>query len=408
MLIIDSEAATSFDIFEKEVIEAVKQYDFVLVNKLGRLKTGDQWFEETTQKRRLRTSSDKVYAWLLPFMPFEIAKLCEIQNVVNWGLNSVSVIPKQLRVLIRERRKLKEPYDDLLRALYGSCVLTDFVKTLAFEGPIGSVACNVDIRELQNIRIDYDTLGYHYIEALLKTDVKWLLEAFGAPAAHQTIDALWPNIRINAISRYCWEELRIRNERWRNEMSIVEWLRDRVRSNLKYYRMNWEQRMEWLGRDDEWLARKIASEPQAQTARSAKPKMYAIPAPSPQPEREFTLDMSSIETKLAEAVAASAILKDIFNEEMPVPPQTAVPESTASEVSIAGLDAESFTFMQALVSKQIWARDELEKLAADHSLMLDGTLDSINDASYDHFGGPFFEGDDPIEINSEFAKEITA
>ncbi|MBI2354799.1 MAG: hypothetical protein HYV06_07200 [Deltaproteobacteria bacterium] len=400
--------AASFDAFENEVTEAMKQYDFVLINQLGRLKTADQWFEETTQKRRLRTGSDKVYAWLLPFMPFEVAKLCEIKNVVNWGLNSVSVIPKQLRVLIRERRKLKEPYDDLLRSLYGSCVLTDFVKTLAFEGPIGSVACNVDIRELQNIHIDYDTLGYHYIEALLKTDVKWLLEAFGEPATHQTFDALWPNIRRNGISRYCWEELRIRTERWRNEMSMVEWLQDRARSNLKYYRLNWEQRIEWLGRDDEWLARKIASEPQAQTARFTKPKMYAIPTPSTQPERAFTLDMSSIETKLAETVAVSAILKDIFAEDVPVPPQTAVPDSTTTETSIAGLDTESFSFMQALASKHIWTRDELEKLADHHSLMLDGTLDSINDASYDHFGGPFFEGDDPIEINPEFAKEITA
>lgn len=120
------------------------------------------------------------------------------------------------------------------------------------------------------------------------------------------------------------------------------------------------------------------------------------------------LDKASIKAKRAETVAVSAILKDIFSEDMPVPPQVAVPDSTAVETSITGLDAESFTFMQALAAKQIWARDELEKLADHHSLMLDGTLDSINDASYDHFGGPFFEGDDPIEINSEFAKEITA
>jgi hypothetical protein len=40
--------------------------------------------------------------------------------------------------------------------------------------------------------------------------------------------------------------------------------------------------------------------------------------------------------------------------------------------------------------------------------MLDGTLDTINDASFDHFGGLFAEGEDPIEINAEFAKEIAA
>lgn len=59
-----------------------------------------------------------------------------------------------------------------------------------------------------------------------------------------------------------------------------------------------------------------------------------------------------------------------------------------------------------LASKLIWERDELEKLAADHNLMLDGTLDSINDASFDHFGGPFFEGDDPIEIDPEIVSRL--
>ena len=62
--------------------------------------------------------------------------------------------------------------------------------------------------------------------------------------------------------------------------------------------------------------------------------------------------------------------------------------------------------MKELACKLIWTREELEKLAAVHSLMLDGTLESINDASLDHFGDLFFEGDDPVIINAQFAKEI--
>lgn len=62
--------------------------------------------------------------------------------------------------------------------------------------------------------------------------------------------------------------------------------------------------------------------------------------------------------------------------------------------------------MQVLASKLVWAREELEQLAADHNVMLDGTLDSINDASFDHFGGPFFEGDDPIEIDPEIVGRL--
>ncbi|RII26757.1 MAG: Tellurite resistance protein TerB [Geobacter sp.] len=167
---------------------------------------------------------------------------------------------------------------------------------------------------------------------------------------------------------------------------------------------------EMLGLDTQSLyshAHAAAVEPvTVQAADFVKPQGYAIPTSQPKPSDGVSLDMSAIEAKLAETVAVSAILSNIFTDDEPVAIQPSAPATSTSDVSIAGLDPESFTFMQVLASKLIWAREELEKLAADHSLMLDGTLDSINDASFDHFGGPFFEGDDPIEINAEYAKEI--
>ncbi|MDD2900551.1 MAG: TerB N-terminal domain-containing protein [Desulfuromonadaceae bacterium] len=169
---------------------------------------------------------------------------------------------------------------------------------------------------------------------------------------------------------------------------------------------------EMLGLDTQSLyshAHAAAVEPvTVQTGDFMKPLGYAIPSSPTKPTEGISLDMSSIAAKLAETVAVSAILNNIFTEEEPAQPTAPVSEPTASDVSIAGLDPESSAFMQVLASKLIWAREELEKLAADHNLLLDGTLDSINDASFDHFGGPFFEGDDPIEINFEFAKEIAA
>lgn len=423
-------SATTFDTYKKEVTEDMKLYDFVFTNELEMLKSDDQWFEETTYfmlriergvyrpltasdlwftettvKRGMREDAAKPHEWLLPFLPLEVAKLNELKQLRKWGPNLSSTISKPLRVQIRERRKTKQPYDTLLRALYSSCVLADFAKSLSFEGtPINIMARHVDIRELRNICIDYSTMGYRYIEALLKTDVKWLVEAFGEPVTHRSFDAVWPHIRQNAISRYCWEELRRENERLGfAQTTMVNWFPKLVNRN------------QWLAQNKVWLenkyGRKVKSAGQSSIIRPvevAKPKGYAVPAPPIKPESKISLDMNSIETKLAETAAISAILKDIFIEDVPLPPQTAVSDSTTTEASIAGLDAESFSFMQALASKHIWARDELEKLAGHHSLMLDGTLDSINDASYDHFGGPFFEGDNPIEINTEFAKEIAA
>jgi len=167
---------------------------------------------------------------------------------------------------------------------------------------------------------------------------------------------------------------------------------------------------EMLGLDTQSLyshAHAAAVEPvTVQAADFMKPQGYAIPSPPPKPVQGISLDMNSIETKLAETVAVTAILNNIFTEEEPAVPSAPVPELITTDVSIVGLDPESFVFMQVLASKLVWARVELEQLAADHNVMLDGTLDSINDASFDHFGGPFFEGDDPIEIDPEIVERL--
>lgn len=234
-------------ISEVEVAEAIERHNFVLTNELGLLKTADQWFEEATQKRRLRDGSEKAYGWLLPFLPPDVTKLEHLKPILVLGPNSAAGIAKVFRVLIRERRKAKQPNDDLLRALYSSCVLVDFAESLAFEGiPVHAMTRYVDIGELQGIRIEYSLMGYLCIQALSKTDVKWLVEAFGEPAEHQSFDAVWPHLRRNAVSRYCWGELHSANETARSlglaQKTMAEWLRELVTRNLGY-------RKEWLERN---------------------------------------------------------------------------------------------------------------------------------------------------------------
>lgn len=132
---------------------------------------------------------------------------------------------------------------------------------------------------------------------------------------------------------------------------------------------------------------------------------YSIPPP-PKISDGISLDMDKIQTIRAETNAISSILNDIFSEDQHEQITKLTPQSRTTDVPVTGLDPESFAFMKELACKPMWTRAELEKLAADHSLMLDGTLESINDASFDHFGDLFFEGDDPVIINAEFAKEI--
>jgi DNA polymerase-3 subunit epsilon len=104
----------------------------------------------------------------------------------------------------------------------------------------------VDINEIQAERIEYTTVGYQCIESLSKTDVKWLIEAFGEPAGHQSVDALWPQIRRNAVARYCWSELRSKNDSTRSlgwpQQSMQEWLNELVKRNIGYHK-EWQERV---------------------------------------------------------------------------------------------------------------------------------------------------------------------
>jgi len=203
----------SVQVTDAEVAERVREHAFVLTTDPPAPKTADQWWNEDAHKRRRREGSEKAYAWLLPFVPVEVAKLKQLQAAQEWGPHGAGAIAKDLRALIRERRKAKEPYHDLLQSLYGACVASDLSSSLKFEGTQPHyMARFVDITELHTVDLDYRTMGYQCIESLSKTDVKWLIEAFGEPAEHQSFDALWPHIRRNAVARYCWSELRRSND----------------------------------------------------------------------------------------------------------------------------------------------------------------------------------------------------
>ena len=104
----------------------------------------------------------------------------------------------------------------------------------------------VDINELRPVELDFRAMGYQCIESLSKTDVKWLVEAFGEPAEHQSFDALWPHIRRNAVARYCWSELRSSNDAAKSlslpQKTMQEWLNALVRRNIGYFK-EWQERV---------------------------------------------------------------------------------------------------------------------------------------------------------------------
>ncbi len=238
---------SNIQISDAEVAGRAQAYAFVLTTDPPALRTGDQWWEENTHKRRVREGSDKAYAWLRPFVPLGIAKLEPLRKAQDWGPHGANAVAKELRALIRAKRKAREPHGDLLYALYGACIVVDLAASLEFEGRQPHAMTQfVDINELQEVRCDYLTIGYQCIGSLAKTDVKWLVDAFGEPAEHQSFDSLWPHVRRNAISRYCWSDLRRSSKRAnvpeQAQQAMQEWLNKLVTRNLGYHK-EWEQRV---------------------------------------------------------------------------------------------------------------------------------------------------------------------
>ena len=117
------------------------------------------------------------------------------------------------------------------------------------------------------------------------------------------------------------------------------------------------------------------------------------------------LDRSAIETKIAETAKVSSMLAGIFDSEDDTETDAAAAPRAETDPS-NGLDSAQATFARDLAGRTSWTRAEVEELAAQHDLLVDGTLEAINNVAFEHCDAPFSEGDDPVEIDAEVASEV--
>lgn len=128
---------------------------------------------------------------------------------------------------------------------------------------------------------------------------------------------------------------------------------------------------------------------------------YAIPSRPGQAEA-VQLDMAAVKAKLAESAQISAILDDIFTEDDAV----SVPAPTGAKASTGKLSSPHGILLSRLAERREWSRVEFEAMAAECRLLPDGAIDSLNEAAFEHAGGPVLEGDDPIHVDPATAKEL--
>jgi hypothetical protein len=86
------------------------------------------------------------------------------------------------------------------------------------------------------------------------------------------------------------------------------------------------------------------------------------------------------------------------------PPKASPAKQAATEpieTAIAGLDPSHSAFLRALTQKSNWQRGELQAIATQLHLMLDGALEVINEAAFEAIDEALTEGDNPIEVNPD-------
>lgn len=141
----------------------------------------------------------------------------------------------------------------------------------------------------------------------------------------------------------------------------------------------------------------------------------SAPISTAQAEKQgFRLDAQRIAALREDTARVSALLSSIFAEEAT---NTALPGVPASEPEADpepnsqnpfGLDESHAALLRLLLSRPEWSRAELEDVATDLDLMLDGALEQINEAAFDAFDEPLLEGEDPISVNIGLVENIEA
>lgn len=126
------------------------------------------------------------------------------------------------------------------------------------------------------------------------------------------------------------------------------------------------------------------------------------------------LDPARIAALQAESERVTALLSQVFEEEAPTPPIVTVsPEDPGPVFSerpsrLLDLDAEHSAFLRVLLTRHAWSRAELNDIAADMEMMLDGALERVNEAALEKFDVRIAEGDDPIEIAQDLMESACA
>ena len=130
---------------------------------------------------------------------------------------------------------------------------------------------------------------------------------------------------------------------------------------------------------------------------------FAIPA-RPGADGTVRLDADRVATVMANTARVSSILSEIFQGDE-------LEEENTEEVDeggnvFIGLDGKHAAFLGELMSRSRWDGEEYRTLARQFRLLPEGAIETVNEWSFDRFGGLLIEEEDGYLINTEVKDEI--
>jgi len=157
-----------------------------------------------------------------------------------------------------------------------------------------------------------------------------------------------------------------------------------------------------------------ATEPITVRPAGQEKERFALPKAPVAKKAVFKINPEKIAALRADSERVAALLAPIFQNERSdsgatVEKQTAADFTPppAFEPLIPGLEKDYSEFAKLLFSRTEWSRTELEELAKDRGLPLDGAMERVNDAFYDKFNQALLiETGSNIGINQEVLKEV--
>lgn len=125
--------------------------------------------------------ADKVKRLKKEGMNEEVLRICRKKIPFPAAFREIGIA---LRKLIREKRKQKQDYDDLLTELYHNAVFDGFFGVTAAQVFNDRKASSIAKRYMPKIDCSYDQIGYEKVGTLNVTDIKWIVEKWGEPSRH--------------------------------------------------------------------------------------------------------------------------------------------------------------------------------------------------------------------------------